>query len=108
MKEKQITLTREILFTDWYKEPNKFAVMLHLIFLSKFAPEYKRRGIIFCEAAISLGDLAKETGLSVKQVRTAIDGLIYMGELEKKVNSERTVYTILNYGDYVNEGTGDE
>lgn len=48
----------------------------------------------------SLGNLALETGLSVRQVRTSLNKLNSTSEVTSIGTSEYTIITILNYNEY--------
>lgn len=45
----------------------------------------------------SINTLSEETGLSVRQVRTAIDKLVETGYLSNKSSSKNRIITVLNY-----------
>ena len=46
--------------------------------------------------------LAKETGLTVQQLRTALDKLISTNELTRSTTNKYTVITVTNYDKYQN------
>lgn len=101
MRRGFINLSREIAYTDWYKDFRTFGIMLHLIFLASFEPEYKRENLFCNQVKISLNRLSQETGLTLKQVREAIGKLLYMRELEKTVIGQDCIYNIVNFDEYV-------
>ena len=71
-----ISLHRKILNWEWYDEPNTFKMFIHCLLRanhkdSSWRGEDIKRG----QFITSLSHLATETGLSVKQVRTALKNL---------------------------------
>ena len=96
-----IKIDRNIMRWGWYKDNNTKAVFLHLLLKANIKPNYFmgvmiQRG----EVATSYNSLAEETGLTVKNARTAIEHLKSTGELAIKRHSKFSVISIVNYDLY--------
>lgn len=96
-----IVLHRKIVNWEWYKDPATRIVFEHLILTAnyeekRFMGEAIHRG----QRVASYGTLAKETGLSVRNVRTAIRHLISTNEVTSKATNKYSVFTIVNYDMY--------
>lgn len=96
-----IKIDRNILNWGWYKDQNTKAVFLHLLLTAnirdgKFLGVTIHRG----EVATSYPHLAAQTGLSVRNVRTAIDHLKLTGEVAVNRQAKFTVFSILSYDKY--------
>lgn len=96
-----IKIHRQILEWEWYSDTNTFRVFLHLL-LKANHKEKKYRGINLKIGTIitSRDILALETGLSVRQIRTALDKLKTTNELTIKTSSQGTVIEVVNYKKY--------
>ena len=100
-----IKIDRNIMRWGWYKDNNTKAVFLHLLLKANIKPNYFmgvmiQRG----EVATSYNSLAEETGLTVKNARTAIEHLKLTGELAIKRHSKFSVISIVNYDLYQARG----
>lgn len=96
-----IKIDRNIMRWGWYKDNNTKAVFIHLLLKANIKPNYFmgvmiQRG----EVATSYNSMAEETGLTVKNVRTAIEHLKSTGELAVKRHSKFSVISIVNYDLY--------
>ena len=96
-----IKLHRQIVDWEWYTEHNTFRVFIHLL-LTANHKDKKYRGIELKAGSIvtSRDILAMATGLSVRQVRTALDKLKTTNELTIKTSSQGTIIQIVNYSKY--------
>lgn len=96
-----IKLDRNILDWRWYKEPTTKTVFIHLLLRANikdadFMTETIHRG----ELVTSYAALAAETGLSIKQVRTAIRHLKETGEVKVRGHSKFSIISMLRYDYY--------
>jgi len=93
-----IILHRKITGWEWYQNSNTFCLFLHLILTANYEPK-KFEGITIGvgQRAASFNGLAKETGMSVRQVRTAVNHLKSTGEVTSRSYSKYTVFTVVNY-----------
>lgn len=81
-----IKISRNILEWEWYSDPCTKSVFIHCI----------KRG----QFVTSLAVLAEETGLSVKNVRTALDHLKATNELAIEASPKGRIITVKNYAKY--------
>ena len=96
-----IFLNRKLLDWGWYKDINTKTVFIHCLLKANwkngiFQGEQIPRGSF----VTSNEKLAKETGLSVSKVRTAIKHLELTGEIASKGTSKFTVITVKKYDLY--------
>lgn len=101
LKNGFVIIHRKIVDWEWYKNANTRAVFLHLILTcnheaKKFMGETIKPG----ERVASYATLAAELGLSVRNVRTAINHLKSTSEVTSRTNYQYTVFTVVNYGMY--------
>ena len=96
-----IVLHRKIIKWEWYTDNNVFKLFLHLLLRANHEDKYWR-GILVKRGQLitSIKHLSEETGLSIKQVRTALDKLKSTGEVVSKGQSRYTLVTIEKYSDY--------
>lgn len=96
-----IVLHRKIVNWEWYKDPATRIVFEHLILTANYEEKrFKGEAIHRGQRVASYGTLAKETGLSVRNVRTAIRHLISTNEVTSKATNKYSVFTIVNYDMY--------
>lgn len=96
-----IKLHRKILTWEWYGDVNVRALFLHLLLTvnyedKKWHGKNIKRGSIIT----SLSHLAKQAGLSVRQVRVALDKLKMTGEVTNHSTNKYRIITISNYNGY--------
>lgn len=96
-----VALWRKFLRWEWYEDVNTKAVFIHLLLTANWKDKkWKGRLIKRGQRWASRGTLARETGLSVQNVRTAIEHLEATGEITTKTTSQGTLITIEKYSDY--------
>lgn len=96
-----ISISRNILEWGWYKDKNTFKLFLHMLLKANWKDgEFMGVKIERGSFATSLTTLVVETGLSEREVRTAIKHLESTGEVTGKRHSKFTVFTIKNYNTY--------
>lgn len=96
-----ITLERKICAWRWFREPNTLVVFLYLILQANYEPhDFKNITIQRGQIATSYPSIAKNTGLSIKSVRTAIKHLIETGEVAVSKYPRYSVYTVVCYDKY--------
>ena len=96
-----IVLHRKIVNWEWYKDPATRIVFEHLILTANYEEKrFKGEAIHRGQRVASYDTLAKETGLSVRNVRTAIRHLISTNEVTSKATNKYSVFTIVNYDMY--------
>jgi hypothetical protein len=96
-----IKIHRQILDWEWYSDNNAFRVFMHLI-LKANHKEKRYKGIeLNCGSVITSRDiLSLETGLSVQQIRTALDKLKSTSEITIETSSKGTIIQVVNYAKY--------
>jgi hypothetical protein len=96
-----IKLHRQILEWEWYSDNNCFRLFLHLI-LKANHKEKRFKGIELKVGSIvtSRDLLARETGLSSQQIRTALSKLISTNEITSVTSSQGTIIQIVSYEKY--------
>lgn len=96
-----IYLHRKMLDWEWYDDINTCRVFLHCLFRANWK-SCKWHGVDIepGQFITSLQTLANETGLSVRQIRTALDHLISTGELTSRSHSKYRVITVKNWDRY--------
>lgn len=96
-----IKIHRQIVDWEWYDDPNTFRVFMHLL-LTANHKDKKYRGMTLKAGTILTGrdKLAEETGLSVRQCRTALERLKSTSEVTIETSSKGTVIQVVKYKDY--------
>ena len=96
-----IKLHRQILEWEWYSDNNCFRLFLHLL-LKANHKEKRFKGIELKVGSIvtSRDLLARETGLTSQQIRTALTKLILTNEITSKTSSQGTIIQIVSYEKY--------
>jgi hypothetical protein len=101
-----IKLHRKLTDWEWYSDVNTSRVFLHLLLVANHK-DNKWRGIEIKrgQKLSSLSGLAKETNLSIKNIRTAIKRLKSTNEVASYSTAQHTVFTIINYDSYQGEAS---
>ena len=96
-----ICLYRSLLSWEWHDNPSTGWLFVNLLLLANIAPA-NWQGITLERGQVVTGRkaLAAQTGLSERQVRTALDHLEKTGELTIKTTSKYSLITIVNYGKF--------
>lgn len=96
-----IKLYRSLLNWEWYDDINTKTVFLHLLLTVNIAKRQWHGITVPCGSRVSsYAVLASETGLTERQVRTAISHLEVTGELTRYKYPNFTVFAINNYDKY--------
>ena len=104
--EGYIKLYRRMMKWGWYTDTPTKCVFLHLLFLACYEPcFYKSVHLEPGQAVSSIRQIATDTGLTVKQVRTALNHLKETQEVAQSPNGKFSVFTINNYAEYQGAGT---
>lgn len=105
-----IKIHRKILNWEWYNDNNTKILFLHLLLTAnhkdnKWQGQTIKRG----QKLTSLNHLAKETNLSVRQTRSALERLKSTNEIAIKTTNRYTLITVEKYNDYqCNENENDK
>lgn len=96
-----IKISRNILEWEWYSDPCTKSVFIHCILKANWKDKtWKGVKIKRGQFVTSLAVLAEETGLSVKNVRTALDHLKATNELAIEASPKGRIITVKNYAKY--------
>ena len=96
-----IKMHRDIQEWEWYGDPKMVALWLHLLLNANWADKEWRGETIFRgQLVASVASLSLETGLSVKEVRTALSRLVKSKYIYTEGASQWTRITICNYDSY--------
>lgn len=102
-----VKFDRKICAWRWFREPNTLVVFLYLILQANYEPhDFENITIQRGQIATSYPSIAKNTGLSVKSVRTAIKHLIETGEVAVSKYPRYSVYTVVCYDKYQDKRQG--
>jgi hypothetical protein len=96
-----IKIHRQILEWEWYSDNNCFRLFTHLVLKANYKQK-RFKGIELKKGSIvtSRDILARETGLSSQQIRTALNKLISTNEVTSVTSSQGTIIQIVNYEKY--------
>lgn len=96
-----IKIHRSILQWSWYKDKNMRCLWLHLL-LKAEVEEAVENGVALERGTLytSLSTLAREVGLSVREVRTCLQRMVSDKQLTHETTKRGTKITICNYASY--------
>lgn len=105
MSEGWVSIHRKILEWEWYSDINVCRLFIHLL-LKVNHKEIRWQGKLIKkgQTLTSYNTLSTETGLTVKQIRTALDKLKGTGEVAVSRGYNYQVISITNYTEYQSEG----
>lgn len=96
-----IKISRNILEWEWYSDLCTKSVFIHCILKANWKDKtYKGTKIKRGQFVTSLASLAEETGLSIKNVRTALEHLKSTNELAIEASPKGRIITVKNYAKY--------
>lgn len=101
MQSGWIKLYRSLLDWEWYDDIPTCRLFLHILIKANYQPcKWHGQTLNEGELITSIGSLSEETGLTIKQVRTALDKLESTGEIVKKRAGKGQCLKVQNYGIY--------
>lgn len=101
LEEGYVKIYRSLLKWEWYDDINTFRVFLHLLLTVNYYDEQWHGVTVKRGSRISsYGKLAKETGLSIQNVRTSIKRLISTGEVTHRATPKYGLFTVVNFDKY--------
>ena len=99
--EGYIKIHRQLLNWEWYEDTNAKVLFLHLLLTANYkAKRWRGMDLKAGTVITGYGKLAKSTGLSVQQVRTALDKLRVTNEITIKTSNKGTVIQVVKYSKY--------
>ena len=96
-----IKIHRQISQWEWYDCPPVFCLFVHLLLMANWEQgKWHGKTVKVGQLVTSREKLAQVTGLSIQNVRTAINKLRTTGEITTKATNQFTLITICNYDKY--------
>lgn len=96
-----VKIHRQLLEWEWYDDINVTRLFLHILLKANHkSKNYKGELIQIGEHLTSREILANETGLTIRQVRTALTKLKTTNEVTIKASSQGTKIQVVNYEKY--------
>ena len=93
-----IKIHRQLLDWEWYNDLNTFRLFMHILLKAQHKPiDWQGIKIEAGSFVTSLDKLSKETGLSIRKVRTALNNLKTTHELTSKTTSRYSIITVNNW-----------
>lgn len=93
-----LAIMRDIKNNEYYKEPLTMRLYEHLLIDANFKDAFWKGELIKRGSKVtSVNNLSLETGLTIKQIRTALEKLIKGKYLAKKTTNKYTLLTLLEY-----------
>ena len=106
MNNGYIRLHRKIKHWGWYTDTNTFKLFVHLLLSANYIDnEFLGVTVKRGQLARSYSTLAKETGLTVMNIRTALQHLQKTKEITVDRHANFSVITIKNYDEYQTDNT---
>lgn len=96
-----VKLSRGLLEWEWYSDINTSRMFIHMLLKANWK-DGNFKGVIVPRGAFisSIGKLIDETGLTEREVRTAITHLKKTGEVTSRTTNRYTVFTVVKYDMY--------
>lgn len=96
-----IKLHRQILEWEWYQDTNVKLLFIHCLLKANYQDK-KWQGLMIPRGSFvtSFEILANETGLTTKQIRTALNKLERTGDLASKRTNRFSLVTVVKYSDF--------
>ena len=96
-----IKIHRKLLKWEWFDEPNTFRLFIYLLLKANHKPKsYRGITIETGQLMTGLNVLSKETGLSVRSIRTCLKRLKSTNEVTIKTSTQGTIIQVVKYNDY--------
>lgn len=101
MNGNYIKISRSLLDWCWYHDVNTCRLFIHMLLRVNWKKGYFGEEVIERGSFVSsISKLSAETGLSEREVRTALEHLKKTGEVTCKRHTKYSVYTVVNYCKY--------
>ena len=96
-----IRLDRKLLQWEWYSDVNTKALFIHLLLIANFADtNFKGEIIKRGSVATTLKELSRQTNLTIRNTRTALNHLKSTNEVTIRTNRQYSIISINNYDKY--------
>lgn len=101
-----VKISRKILEWEWYTDINTKVLFLHILLKANWKPgRFQGTDVPRGSFVTSQQNLALETGLTLKNVRTALKHLENTGEVAVSRHPKFSVITVKNYNQYQSGGS---
>lgn len=96
-----VKLFRKMLNWEWYKDVPVKTLFIHCLIRARHN-EKRWRGLLLKQGQFPTGLtlLAKETGLSYQEIRTALKKLVSTNDITSEATTKGTIITVNNYSTY--------
>jgi len=96
-----VKLHRQIVEWEWYADSNTFRTFLHLLISANFEDK-KWQGVMIKrgQLATSIQHIADPLGISIQNVKTALEKLEKTGEILRQSTSKFTIITVCKFDSY--------
>lgn len=96
-----INLHRKFLDWEWYSDINTCRLFIHMLLKANWKDgKFKGTAVPRGSFVSSVSNLARETGLTNDEVRTAVSHLVKTDEITKQSTNKYTVFTVVKYNMY--------
>lgn len=96
-----IRLWRKIQDWEWYDDPPVLCFFIFCLTSAAYEPTtYKGEDVGTGEFITDLNRISSKTGLTIRQIRTAIEKLTKTGEIDTQATNKRTLIKVRNYAEY--------
>lgn len=96
-----VKLHRKMFDWEWWDDINTFRLFVTILLLANWKPKrWRGRVIPRGSCWTSIPELAKKSGLTYQQTRTAFDKLILTGEITANITDRGRLVTVANYDVY--------
>lgn len=101
-----VKISRKILDWEWYTDINTKVLFLHILLKANWKPSrFQGAEVPRGSLVTSQQNMATETGLTIKNVRTALKHLENTGEVAVSRHPKFSVITVKNYNQYQSSGS---
>lgn len=101
-----VKISRKILDWEWYTDINTKVLFLHILLKANWKPgRFQGTEVPRGSLVTSQQNMAAETGLTIKNVRTALKHLENTGEVAVSRHPKFSVITVKNYNQYQSSGS---
>ena len=85
----------------WYKDSNTKSLFIELLLIANYEPSiFEGRPVARGQCIVGINKLGENTGLTVSQVRTALNKLKMTNEIAIETTNQYSIITIINYDSY--------
>lgn len=96
-----VKIDRNMVSWRWFQTPNTAHLFLYLVIRANIKDgAFKKITVKRGQLVTSLPHLSRDTGLTIRQVRTALEHLISTGEIAEETGHGYRLITLLNYDRY--------